>query len=230
MEINPIIINYYQPALLNIGEVSSGIAELFPRVWRALEALVDPLTQDRQPVLDWLVDSNAARFSPLVIYMLTTRLQDPEPGIRSNVLKILAGVLVPDENGLLAPESVRQFLLFHFSRIQKTDVYTLLDLINIDPTNEPYAILVCKSSHRIGDYLIEILSERKESLVIRKQAALVIGKVGYIDAIPIIERLIMRLESRVNGQQSMLYSSMDGSEEINLLPTLKSVLNALQAP
>ena len=230
MEVDPLNINYLQPALFDLGEVGSGVLELFPKVWGALEKLVDPDARNRRAGLDCLIELNAARFSPLVVYLLTTRLQDPDLGIRGEITRILAGVLTLDEKGELSPEPVRQILSYHLSQMQREHIYKMLELVEADPIAVTGVVPIFKACHNCGNYLSEILLDRRESLAIRKQAARLIGIVGYVDAIPCIDRLISRLESRVNGQQYFPFGSSENGEEHSLLPILNSVLALLQAP
>jgi hypothetical protein len=59
---------------------------------------------------------------------------------------------------------------------------------------------------------------------------LFIGTVGYLEAIPALERLAARLEARLSGQQAMTFAPPSQSEENELLPIVRSVLHLLQAP
>lgn len=230
MEVDPLKINYLKPALFDLGEAGSGVLELFPRMWGALEALVDPEAKSRKLGLDCLIDLNAARIYSLVAYFLTTRIQDPDLSIRGEIIWILAGVLTPDDRGQLSPEPVQRILAYQFSQMQKEHIYKLLELVEADPSSETGVVQLLKNCHNSGNYLSEILLERRENLAIRKQAARLIGRVGYVEAIPCIDRLISRLESRVNGQQYLPFTPVENSEESSLLPTLKLALDLLQAP
>jgi hypothetical protein len=230
MEVDPLKINYLQPALFDLGEASSGELELFPRIWGALEALVDPEAKLRQSGLDCIIELNAARISPLVAYLLTMQLQDPDMNIRGEIIRVLTGVLSSDDLGQLSTEPVRRILLYQLSQMHKDHIYKLLELVEMDPSTESRVVQLFKTCHHSGDYLSEILLDRRENLAIRDQAARLIGQVGYVEAISGIDRLISRLESRVNGQQYLPFYPSENSEEANLLPTLKLTLDFLQAP
>jgi hypothetical protein len=57
-----------------------------------------------------------------------------------------------------------------------------------------------------------------------------IGRVGYLDALPALERLLARLESRLHGQQAMPFAPKSSLEEAELLPDLQLTLTLLRSP
>jgi hypothetical protein len=57
-----------------------------------------------------------------------------------------------------------------------------------------------------------------------------IGKVGYLNTIPALEKLAGRFESRLFGQKAMDFASQVNSTELDLLPYVNEALNRLQAP
>jgi hypothetical protein len=138
--------------------------------------------------------------------------------------------MTPDDSGQLSPEPVRRVLSYSLSQMQREHIYKLLELIEVDRSAEPRVVLLLKACHNSGDYLAEILLDRRETVATRIEAARLIGSVGYVEAIPCVERLISRLESRVNGQQYLPFSPAENGEEPSLLPILKSTLEILRAP
>jgi hypothetical protein len=230
MPVDPEGVNLLQLALFELQKSSSGTIELFPKVWAAAEALADAEIYNRREGLDCLEELKAARFSPLVSYLLFTRLTDPDLGLRGRIIKILADALSPDTGGQFAPDVVRQVLLYHISQMQLFQIHALLEAVVFDSSLEAPVGILIKADCMAGNDLSDILSDRRQPLTIRKQAANFIAWVGFVDAAPCIERLIGRFESRVNGQQAFSFNQMDALDEAQLLPTLKSVLIVLQAP
>jgi hypothetical protein len=80
-----------------------------------------------------------------------------------------------------------------------------------------------------GEHLAGILANRQNPLPIRKQAARYIGQIGYLDALPSLERLAARLEARKNGAADTIPLDQN-NDEGSLLPYLKDALAALQSP
>jgi hypothetical protein len=78
--------------------------------------------------------------------------------------------------------------------------------------------------------LIEIVNDRKKPVEIRQAAIRIIGVVGYIEAIPSLDRLSSRLEARMNGQRSMPFAPPSEKTEVDLLVTIREALASLRAP
>jgi hypothetical protein len=79
--------------------------------------------------------------------------------------------------------------------------------------------------------LCDILAERQLPIAERKQAVHFIGQVGFLDALPTLERLATRLEARLTGQQSMAFAGSGGmAEEAELLPAITRAIGLLKAP
>ena len=81
-----------------------------------------------------------------------------------------------------------------------------------------------------GNHLVEILTDRKQPMAMRIQAARMIGNVGYTDTIPVLEHTMARLEARVNGQQAMPFVQLSDVDEVALLPAVREALASLHAP
>lgn len=230
MPVNPEGISTLQLALFDFQKTSSSAFELFPKVWGAIEALADAQVANRQAGLDCLEELNAARFSPLVAYVLFTRLDDPDLAIRARVITLFADVLHPDSQGQFAPETVRQTIFYHLSGLHPRQIYALLEAAVFDSATTTSIAALLKNNCQAGSDLTTTLADRKTPLAIRKQAANFIAQVGYVDALPAIERLIGRLEARVNGQQAFIVNPADSLDEAELLPILLSVSQGLKAP
>jgi len=230
MSVDPEIMSQFQLALFDFHGTSSQAFELFPKVWVATEALADREASSRHAGLDALVELNAARYSPLVAYMIFTRIEDPDLPLRIKVVNTLAKVLLHDETGQFAPEIVRQSLLSNLSQLKSGQIIGILEAAEFEPNLEENAAILLKANCTAGNVMADILVDRKSPIGLRQQAANMIARVGFVEAIPSIERLVTRLETRKNGQQSYLYSQQELGDEIVLLPLLRSVLSILLAP
>src|SRR5512143_2370969 len=99
MDLDPLLPQLEQPPLFTLGGTSSGILELFPEVWSATEAITSADATVRRAGLETLLETGAQRLSPLVAYVLATRLTDPEIELRCRVIILLAGILTNDPHG-----------------------------------------------------------------------------------------------------------------------------------
>lgn len=213
-----------QLPLFEFGDITTGMVELFPTVWGAAESLSSAESKQRQQGLDLLVKCGATRLSPLVNYVIFTRITDPDMEFRSLVVRALADVLTPDEKGRPAPEPVRQHLVAQLARLRTREIYALAQLLAYNPDQMPQVARLMNSCPYAGHHLADLAASRKAPLEIRRYAIQLAGEVGYCDMIPTLERMLARLETRVNGQQTMSFAPPAGIEDEELLPDVKGAL------
>ena len=221
--------NATQQQLWDLQE-STGRVELFPAVWSAAEALIHPETKKRLEALEKLSELNAVRFSSLVAYLVATRLTDPELNVRAKVVKALGVVLSPDSDSQPAPQEVRRVLMNYLSQMRTRQAYALLQVLSDHPDLEDHVAKLLDACSFASTHLIDILADRSASLEVRVQAVQAIGRVGYLDAIPALERLEGRIETRLNGQRAMPFAPVGGEDEQELLPAIHKTLALLRAP
>ncbi len=219
-----------QPPLFQFGESSAGAVELFPTVWSACEDLVAPDPELRHKGLDQLLALGAPRLSPLVTYLLTTRLADTDTSLRVRVAQTLGGLLLPDLEGRPTPEPVRRHLVSALSQMRTRSIYALLEVAYDGADTAASVARLLNVCPYAGGHLVEILNERKLPLTVRRAAVDFIGSVGYLEAIPALERLATRLEARLGGQQSMPFAPPAVQDETDLLPVVLAALAMLKAP
>ncbi|UCD98428.1 MAG: hypothetical protein JSV42_15970 [Chloroflexota bacterium] len=218
-----------QPQLFLLEE-SIGTLELFPAVWSALEDLTSEESDIRLKGLAQIIKLNGARHSPVVAYILTTRITDPNIELRARIVEALSDVLSPDKSGLPAPEEVRNCVHFSLSGMRSREIYALLQVSAKFQSLEGEVCHLLNSNPYAGNHMMDILIDPKPPLEIRKQAALLIGRVGYLDTIPQLEKFAARLEGRLSGQKAMDFAPRRDSKELKLLPTINEALRLLYAP
>ncbi len=218
----------HQPQLL-ILEGSIGTVEIFPAIWKALEDLTKEDEATRASALEQIAEMDAARISPVVSYFLVTRIIEPNLDLRARVVEILSSVLTPGDNGLPAPEDVRNSLRNYLAAIRTRQVYALLQVSAQFPQLETCITLLLSASSFGGNHLVDILEERKNPLNIRKQAAVMIGQVGYLYTLPAMEKIAGRLEAHLSGQKAMNFINQSSSNETELLPLVKEAINSLES-
>lgn len=224
------MVSEIQPGLWQSLETSTGIVELFPEVWNTAEALCGPDAGQRSQALVRLDELGAARFSPLVVYLVATRLADTDLKVRCQAIRITGDLLSPDKQGNATPEPVRRSLVWFLSQMRTRSIYHLLEAANSEPESTPQITRLLNACPYAGRHLADIALDRTFPLAERKQAVLFIGAVGYLDAIPALERLAARLGARLKGQQSMSFAPPAHGDENELLPIVQSVLHLLHAP
>ena len=215
---------------LFVLEESQGDIELFPAVWSAVEDLTLSDPKVRWGAFERLLELNAQRFSPVVAYILVTRLTEPDLALRARIAQALGEVLVPDAAGQPAPDEVRKSLVYYLSQVRTRRIFALLQIAAMDPGLEGHVARLLDPCPFAGSHLLDILADFKAPMAVRQQAANMIGQVGYLGALPALERLASKLDARLNGQKSMPFAPPSLSTEPDLLPAIRLAIDLLKAP
>jgi hypothetical protein len=222
-------INLNQPALFDFTGTNSGTVELFPSVWSAAEDLTSPDLEIRKAGLERLAALNAIRLSPLIAYLTATRILEPDLKLRKRVVQLLGYVLALDESGRPAPEIVIQHLSAYLAEMRKRPIIALLQVTALDSGLDKTVARLFNACPNGGNQLVDILSDRKAPISIRRQAVRFISLVGYLDTLTTLERLEARLNLRLKGQQSMSFAPPSGPDESELLPEVQAAIATLCA-
>jgi hypothetical protein len=225
MEFDPFRMNIHQPDLLDAKKALSSRIEFSPDIWSAAESLSSPDLADRLAGLDYLEQREAVFYFPLVAYLLSTRICDPDIRFRARVVKALAHTLEPQDGEPQAVEDVKQQIHTSLSQMRNRQIYALLEVTNAEPEVKADAAVLMSYCSFAGEHLSDLLSERKTPLHLRKTALHFIEQIGYLDALPTLERLERRLKSKQNGR-----TEFDEHEEASLIPLIQGALECLQAP
>jgi len=219
-----------QPTLFEISSPAIGDAELFPAIWNALEGLASTDAPSRQFAMDKILEMDAHRLSPMVAYMLATHLEDQDIDLRFRVSQAIGRVLSSSNGSGPASPEVRQAITAYLSRMRRRKIYSLLQIVEYHPSAESDIAVLLNSCSYAGSTLAAIFSDRKTPFEIRCQAINFTGIVGFLDAVPALERLADRLETRMNGQRSMSFAPPSDKDEKSLLPVVQAALRVLMSP
>jgi hypothetical protein len=219
-----------QPRLFDFSDSTSDVAELFPDVWGALECLTSPSVDVRLNGLRRLIELDAHRLSPLVAYVLVTHLDDQNIEFRFELVQALGSLLSRGDRSADTPEGVKQSIKTYLSQMRRRKIYALLQVAEHHPSAQSNVAALLKGCSNAGKVLADIFSDRKIPVVIRRQAIHFVGIVGFLDAVPRLERLAERLVARMNGQRLMPFAPPTDSAEKTLLPTIQTALTVLGFP
>jgi hypothetical protein len=211
-----------QLALFEQVQTPSGITEHYSTIWQALEATTSHNATDRQAGLDHLIASDAPRLSPLIAAVLAIRLSDPDIQLRTRIVYVLGDVLE-----MPAPQ-VRQHLKGAMVNWTRDNIVFLLEVVDYEPQASAATAALLNLCSQAGELLTEIMADRKVPVSLRQQAIDLIVRVGFLEAIPRLERLTNRLISRSQGQQKMPFAPSCGHGEEVLTPVLRAALATLQ--
>ncbi len=227
MNFNPI--SSLQLPLFVYGEPAANIEEILPAVWNATEALAASDVVTRHHGIDSLVELGVQRVSPLVAYMIATCINDPDVYIRRRVVYILADLVAVDQVSVQTPEPVRKTVTNYLHGMREETVYGLLEVAVMDPLAEKSIYHLYNACPYAGRYLGDILSQYKYPLPIREKAVYYVGLVGFTEALPVLERLLSRLEAHTNGQFSMPFAPSSLKSDDDIIPSLRIAIHQLHS-
>lgn len=222
--------NLSQLLLFDFADTATGALEFFPEVWTATQGITSPELLTRREALDRLIVLDAARLSPLVAYVLATRIFETDLDLRHRVVEVIAKILLPKETGKLTPPTVRKHLRGYCMQMEYRGIQQLLEVAEAYPEAESYVATLLNACSQSGTYLAEMMGDRRVPLPLRRQAINFIGRVGFLDAIPALEKLEERLQSRMAGQKSMPFAPPSAPDENSLLPIIQATLTLLHEP
>jgi hypothetical protein len=206
-----------QPDQSNIDGLDSNWNELLSVIWEAAESFTSPDLMTRISGLERLLSYDAVRQLSLVAYLLATRLDEPDIELRTRIVKTLANLADMNTGSGNLSEDVQRTLISCLSAMRTREVFALLQVVEYDKSTEKYVADLLSWCSFAGSHLAQILSNRDSSTEIRRQAASFIGLIGYLDALPVLQKLASRLESR-------------GEEDTSMLPILQNAVLLLSSP
>ena len=218
-----------QLPLFTYGEPAENIIELLPIVWESTEALTSQEALVRQHGIDVILELGAQRVSPLVAYMIACCIHDPDIYIRRRVIYILADLNKNLPGSKQIPESIRITVNNYLRKMSEEAIYGLLEVTVMDPLIDSsiYSIFIsCPSG---GKYLANIISEWDHPLAIRQKAIQLVGKVGYMEAYPTLQRMLDRLEARHDGQFAMSFVPASIRSDEDIIPYLRAAILQLKS-
>ncbi len=219
-----------QPHLFDFSDSTTGVVELFPTVWGALERLVSSDLKNKYIGLEQLLELDAHRLSPLVAYIFATCLSDPDINFRFRIVQALGGMLLRENSTLTPSEEVFHNLKSYLSKMRRRRIYALLEVSEHHPSSVTDVAALIKACSYAGGTLADIFSDRKLPIELRRQAVNISGIVGFLEVIPALEKLALRLESRMSGQRAMPFAPPPDVSEKSLLPTVQTALTILNSP
>jgi hypothetical protein len=216
-----------QLPLFVYGEAPEDIGDLLPVVWNATEYLASPDAMTRHHGIDAILELGVQRVSSLVAFMIATCLNDQDIYIRRRAVYILADMISREAGVRQAEGPARITILNYLHNLSEGSIYGLLELAIMDPQVEKPLAQLLNACPAAGRYMANILSEWKNPLPIRQQAVYYIGVVGYMEVLPVLERLLDRLQARQSSQYSMSFASSPARSDEDILPYLRTAIKQM---
>lgn len=168
--------------------------EQLPAVWEILARVSAPQAELRSLALDELQQIPDCLDDPLVVYLLATRLSDPELGVRCQVVKIIGSLLAADGSRPVLCDRALAHLVARLETFGKDHYTAMLEVAAVYLTAEEPLGNILKVSSYAGKSLSGIVNDRKLPLRVRQQAIYYCGEIGFLNTAAALQNLIKRLE------------------------------------
>ncbi|MDD2695848.1 MAG: hypothetical protein PHD58_07980 [Anaerolineales bacterium] len=230
MDADPLYSGLPQLALFKISESHPNVSEFLPQLWAIGEALASPRSDVRLEALEQLSVLGVARYSPLMAYLLATRIADPDMACRIKSIELLGEILEIDPNEPGTSGEVKIPVVGYLSRMRTRELFALLQVLDARPEAEKAVLWIIKICSFAGRPLVDIASNRNFPLNIRSLSVRMLGVIGFVEALPDLERLLSRLEMRLNTSPALPYTHALNADESKLIPELREALRLLRMP
>lgn len=195
-------------------------------VWQLAEKLVSPRPVDREEALDTLVEKGAPRISPLVAYLLATRISDPDLEVRFHMIKALGEMLAGEDSGDIIPDPVLQQLHGFLAHLNKNQILDMLETSDQYLSSEESLLNVFKLCSYAGSVMSGIVNDRKLPISIRQQAIYYCGEIGFLETTSVLQGLVQLVEKR-NQKQGRAPLRKKAQDESKLYPFAVAALEKL---
>jgi hypothetical protein len=192
-------------------------------LWKLAEELIssDPDARDR--ALDILVERDVFRESPLMAYLLATRITDQDLSVRFHVLQALGKILDLEQPKLMADDRVLQSLNVIFSEINRDQLISLLEVAEKYLSAESSVSAILRFCSYAGNALSGIVNDRKTPPGIRIQAVYFCGEVGYLETSSSIENMLRRIKKGKSRGKKAAQGTQADQEDLLLAVGMKAL-------
>lgn len=197
-------------------------------VWSALEQLVSEKLEQRKNGLQKIVELQAIDKYPLVVYVVSTRLVEPDISLRADVVRLIATFHSINYQKKESSKEIFKTLYDYFDQIRNRQIYSLLQVAIYDTSlvdDVSYLIGLCSYA---GRYLTEIVTDRKNPLELRVESLKIIESVGFIDVLPELNRILSRYERKNDSKPLRVKENGIRNDREVLIPLLGKTIEALE--
>ena len=197
------------------------------QAWINLENLIATDPNLREKGLEDLESLEGFQDHPLMIYILATRLVDPELEIRFHAVQLLGKLLNYDQPEQALPEQSFRTLIEYTTQLDKGQLIKILEVSAAYLSAEEAITSILKLCSYAGKVLGGIVNDRKLPVEIRQQAIHYCGEVGFLNTGTVIRNLIQRIEKN-RARPGLTTSRKKHLDEESLIPYAVTALGKLE--
>lgn len=163
-------------------------------VWETLTRLVSPDPDLRRKALEALPQLEGYPREPLLVYLLATRLTDPDLEIRLQAVRMLGGLLGREGGAGQLGRTALEYLAGYLAGLEISQYVSLLEVSAAYLAAEKPLSSILKMCSYAGKSLSGIVNDQKLPVNIRQQAVFFCGEIGFLNTAPALKALIQRVE------------------------------------
>lgn len=171
-------------------------------LWEAAQMLIALDPDQRDQAIDRISTVEGFNDSPLVAYILISRLAEPKIEIRFHLVQLIGGLLDFEAPG---PHFSDQALLFVHHELAQMTRYHYKNLLEVSSrylSSEDAVKNILKLCSYAGDVMGGIVNDRKEPIPIRQQAVIICGELGFLESRTALQNLVRRIEKASKSSAS----------------------------
>lgn len=167
-------------------------------LWETAEALISPDPYLRESALDQLKEIDGVNQSPLIAYLLVSRISEPDLEIRFHLIQLLGSLVDFDSPGQHLTDQALRIAKDALDQINKFQLIRLLEVADSYLAGESAIKSILILSSYAGTILSGIVNDWKLPISIRQQAVFYCGEGGFLSSRPTLQNLIHRVEKTRN--------------------------------
>jgi hypothetical protein len=169
----------------------------------------------------------------LVPHLLHARFDEPDLGLRAQIIQALSDYFEVRERQYRYPPEVRAVVVGCLRKFDRPHWLALLELQSSNPAARLGLDALKALLERIPDAsacLAQLACDRSVAAALRCTAIEIIGQAGFTDTLASLAGLEMRLTGCTAGQLSLGLAASETPEDQALLPALQDALRRLREP
>lgn len=195
--------------------------------WTTLENIISPDPYLRDKGLEELISIKGFQEQPLLVYMLVTRIVDPDLEVRLHAIQILGKLLRKDHSEGGIPDNSFITVTEFTTQLEKEQLIKLLE-VGVEYLAAEEAITnILKLCSYAGKRLGGIVNDRRLPIEIRQQAIHFCGEVGFLTTLTVIQNLIHRVEKN-RSKPGLIQSRKRHLDDEILFPYAVTALGKLE--
>ncbi len=197
-------------------------------IWQAAEKLTSPEPVQREQGLEFFHESEFLKQTPLLAYLVGTRITDPDLQVRFHAVQTLGWVLDGERGGGDPEDQVLRHLHELLKGFRKEDYISLMEVSVAYLAAEEDLCRIFHLCSFAGGIFSGIVNDRKVDLPLRQKAIYFSGKAGFLETLETLKRFAERLDAAQGRSTEELQGAAGRQAELETLyPAVVAAIDRL---